>query len=44
MAVSSELIKLECLRTIDRARIRLRLDDGAIARHHSDVLDVIENG
>lgn len=42
VAVSSELIRLECLRTIDRARIRLRLDDGAIARHRSDVLDVIE--
>jgi hypothetical protein len=26
-AVSSELIRLECLRTIDRARLRLGLDD-----------------
>lgn len=42
MAVSSELIRLECLRTIDRARIRLGLDDVAVARHRSDVLGLIE--
>lgn len=42
MAVSSELIRLECLRTIDRARIRLHLDEAAIARHRSDVLDLVE--
>jgi predicted nucleic acid-binding protein len=42
VAVSSELIRVECLRTIDRARIRLRLDDSAVARHRSDVLELIE--
>ncbi|MEO7117479.1 MAG: type II toxin-antitoxin system VapC family toxin [Candidatus Limnocylindrales bacterium] len=40
-AVSSELIRVECLRTIDRARIRLGLADTAIARHRADVLEVI---
>lgn len=41
-AVSSELVRLECLRTIDRARIRLRLDDRAVARHRADVLELID--
>jgi predicted nucleic acid-binding protein len=38
--ISSELIRLECLRTIDRARMRLDLPDDAVARHR--VLEVIE--
>lgn len=41
MPVSSELIRLECLRTIDRARIRLRLDDEAIAERRSATLELI---
>jgi predicted nucleic acid-binding protein len=41
-AVSSELIRLECLRTIDRARIQLRLSDDDVARHRGDILDAIE--
>ena len=40
--ISSELIRLECLRTIDRARIRLGLDDRRVARHRADVLEAIE--
>jgi uncharacterized protein len=40
--VSSELIRLECLRTIDRARIRLGLDDEAVARQRAAVLELIE--
>jgi len=40
--VSSELIRLECLRTIDRARIRLRLDDRQVAQQRADVLEAIE--
>ena len=40
--VSSELIRLECLRTIDRARIRLGLDDRQIANYRADVLEAIE--
>ena len=40
--VSSGLIRVECLRTIDRARIQLRLPDEAVARHRADALDAIE--
>lgn len=42
LAVSSELIRLECLRTIDRARIQLRLTDDAVSRQRANVLEVIE--
>ena len=41
-AVASELITLECLRTIDRARIRLRLDDEDVADRRAAVLEAIE--
>lgn len=41
-AVASELITLECLRTIDRARIRLRLADEEIADRRAAVLETIE--
>ena len=41
-AVSSELVRVECLRTIDRARVRLGLADQAVARHRSDVLALID--
>ena len=37
--VSSELIRLECLRTIDRARVRLALADGEVAARRSGVLE-----
>lgn len=40
--VSSELIRLECLRTIDRARVRLGLEDASIARQRGAVLEMIE--
>lgn len=40
--IASELIRLECLRTIDRARIRLGLDDGRVAQHRADVMEAIE--
>jgi len=40
--VSSELIRLECLRTIDRARVRLGLDDRRIADYRADVLEAID--
>ncbi len=42
-AVSSELIRLESLRTIDRARLRLRLEDEDVARRRSAVLEAIES-
>jgi len=41
-AVSSELIRLECLRTIDRARIRLGLEDPRIAKYRADVLEAVD--
>jgi predicted nucleic acid-binding protein len=40
--VSSELIRLECLRTIDRARIRLGLRDSDVARQRAEVLETIQ--
>lgn len=41
--VSSELIRLECLRTIDRARIRLGLDDRHVAQRRADLLEAIDS-
>jgi len=41
-AVSSEVIRLECLRTIDRARIRLGLPDEDVAARRAAVIDAIE--
>ncbi|MCA1839311.1 MAG: PIN domain-containing protein [Actinomycetota bacterium] len=40
--VSSELIRVECLRTIDRARVRLGLSDKEVSRHRSDVLEALD--
>lgn len=40
--VSSELIRLESLRTIDRARIRLRLEDSAVAQRRASLLEAID--
>lgn len=41
-AVSSELIRLECLRTIDRARMRLGLPDRQVAQYRADVLEAVD--
>jgi hypothetical protein len=41
--ISSELIRLECLRTIDRARIRIGLDDARVARYRADALDAVDS-
>lgn len=41
-AISSQLVRIECLRTIDRARIRLSLDDAAVAERRAGVLEVLE--
>ncbi len=41
-AVSSELIRLECLRTLDRARLTLGLEDEVVAKRRAAVLDVIQ--
>lgn len=42
VGVSSELIRVECLRTVDRARIRLGLSDAKAARERADVLHAID--
>jgi predicted nucleic acid-binding protein len=41
-AVGSELVRLECLRTIDRARVRLRLEDEAVADQRAAALEAID--
>lgn len=39
--VSSELIRLECLRTIDRARLRDGLPDEVVAERRAEVLETL---
>src|SRR5262249_47563903 len=41
-AIASQIVRIECLRTIDRARIRLGLDDENVAERRAAVLDVLE--
>jgi predicted nucleic acid-binding protein len=41
--VSSELIRLECLRTIDRARIRERLGDDEVAELRGALLEALRS-
>ena len=41
-AVASEIVTVECLRTIDRARIHLRLADEDVADRRAAVLETIE--
>jgi len=40
--IASELIRLECRRTIDRARIRARLSDRAVAQQRAAVLGLLD--
>jgi len=40
--VASELIRVECLRTLDRARLQGRLDEPTLARVRADVLETID--
>lgn len=40
--LASELVRLECRRTIDRARIRERLSDEAVAQQRGAVLEVLD--
>lgn len=42
VAVSSELVRLECLRTIDRARLHGDPGDEVVARQRVAILDVID--
>lgn len=41
-ALSSELIRVECLRTIDRARVRLGLDEPQVAAQREGILEQLE--
>ena len=40
--VASEVLKVECLRTIDRLRIRLPLDDAEVSRRSEAVFKVLD--
>lgn len=40
--ISSELTRIECLRTLDRARLQGRLEDRVLARVRADVLEIID--
>ena len=40
--VGSDLVRLECLRTIDRARIKLGLDDETVALGRNAVLEQLD--
>ena len=41
-AISSQLVRVECLRTIDRIRIRLSLADAEVAERRAAVLEILE--
>jgi predicted nucleic acid-binding protein len=41
-AVTSELTRVECLRTIDRARLAGLLDDGEVASRRSGLLELLD--
>ena len=40
--ITSELTRVECLRSIDRARIRFRLPDAEVALQRSDLLALLD--
>jgi predicted nucleic acid-binding protein len=39
--ISSALISTECLRTLDRLRLRVKLDDAEVARRRAKILELI---
>lgn len=41
-AISSELIRLECLRTIDRARIRFAIADKSVSQYRAAIMEAID--
>ena len=41
--LSSELLRIECLRTLDRARLRQTLDETEVARIRADLLEIIDS-
>lgn len=40
--ISSELIRIECLRTLDRARLQGRVGEPILAKVRADVLEIID--
>jgi hypothetical protein len=40
--ISSELVRLECLRTIDRARVRFQLRDAEVAEQRAALLEKLD--
>jgi predicted nucleic acid-binding protein len=40
--ISSELVRLECLRTLDRARVRFELPDETLAARRAEVLAYLD--
>jgi len=42
LAVSSEIVRVECLRTVDRMRIRVPLDDDEVAARRQALCDVFD--
>ena len=41
-AVSSELVRVECLRTMDRLRARAQLDERAYGRRRSEIIEALD--
>ena len=41
-ALSSALLRVECLRVVDQARIRFRLSDAQVAQRRSAVLELLD--
>ena len=41
-SVASELVRVECLRTLDRARLAGRLDDVTVASRRSGLLELLD--
>jgi len=39
--VSSELLRVECLRVVDRARMTQKLDDKTVSRLRADTIDLV---
>ena len=41
--LSSELLRIECLRTLDRARLRQTLDEAEVARIRADLIEIVDS-
>ena len=43
LGVSTEILRTECLRTVDRMRIRLRLEDAEVARRNENIFRALDH-